>query len=227
MEELKMNKLDELLPIEVYAKTNEISVKEVIGLGILGRLNVFYAFDEPALVIYEPVSAFYKAKCTKISMEEDDGYVEYFSPDVIKIAKLPLNLLYTNNQTELINLIKANTPEGFMFDRMLDGANRIVDVNKVFVTTELLSQASTHSGKQEFQAFSDRPTQTSLKVIGLLMLHLAKSPKYALGDQPNKSQIKELLLSLASEFNIKEYGLSKVDERLLKDAMKYLETQTN
>jgi hypothetical protein len=219
-----MNKLDELLPIEVYAKTNEISVKEVIGLGILGRLNVFYAFDEPALVIYEPVLAY---KGTKINMEEDDRYVEYLSPDVIKIAKLPLNLLYANNQTELINLIKANTPEGFMFDRMLDGANRIVDVNKVFVTTELLSQASTHFEKKELQTFSDRPTQTSLKVIGLFMRHLAKSPKYALGDQPNKSQIKELLLGLASEFNIKEYGLSKVDERLLKDAMNYLETQKN
>ena len=69
-----MNKLDELLPIEVYAKTNEISVKEAIGLGILGRLNVFYAFDEPALVIYEPVLAY---KGTKINMEEDDRYVEY------------------------------------------------------------------------------------------------------------------------------------------------------
>tara|TARA_R110000737_G_scaffold67694_2_gene95703 strand:- start:4066 stop:4833 length:768 start_codon:yes stop_codon:yes gene_type:complete len=225
----KMNKLDELLPIEVYAKTNKISVKEVIGLGIIGRLNIFYVFDGPSLVIYEPVSDSYKALGTKNNMVADDGCIEieYLAPDVIKIAKLPLNLLYTNNQTELINLIKANTPEGFMFDRMLDGAGRIVDVNKVFITTELVSQTPTHSAKQELQAFSDRPTQTSLKVISLLMLHLAKSPKYALGDQPNKSQIKELLLDLASEFNIKEYGLSKVDERLLKDAMKYLETQTN
>ncbi|MDX2367519.1 MAG: hypothetical protein QNK36_03810 [Colwellia sp.] len=74
---------------------------------------------------------------------------------------------------------------------------------------------------------TEKASNTALKVIGLLMLHLAKSPKYALGGQPNKSQIKELLLGLASESNIKEYGLSKVDERLLNDAMKYLETQKN
>ena len=65
----------------------------------------------------------------------------------------------------------------------------------------------------------------SLKVIGLLMSHLAKTPKYASGISPNKTQIKELLLDLAVELDINNYGLSKVDERLLVQAMKYLETQ--
>ena len=65
----------------------------------------------------------------------------------------------------------------------------------------------------------------NVKVIGLLMHHLAKSPKYASGTSPNKSQIKELLLDLAEELGVNPYGLSKVDERVLADALKYLETQ--
>jgi len=34
-----------------------------------------------------------------------------------------------------------------------------------------------------------------------------------------------LLLDLAEELGINPYGLSKVDERVLADALKYLETQ--
>jgi hypothetical protein len=57
------------------------------------------------------------------------------------------------------------------------------------------------------------------------MHQLAKSPKYASRSGPNKSQIKELLLTLAEDLKVSPYGLSKVDERLLTDAMKYLEDQ--
>lgn len=71
------------------------------------------------------------------------------------------------------------------------------------------------------------PSNTALKVIGLLMKNLAKIPRFASGTSPNKAQIKELLLDLAVEFDINNYGLSKVDERLLVDAMKYLDNQKN
>ena len=74
---------------------------------------------------------------------------------------------------------------------------------------------------------SENPSTTALKVIGLLMNHLSKSPKYASGENPNKSQIKELLLELAVELDVNNYGLSKVDERLLKQASDYLGTQKN
>lgn len=93
--------------------------------------------------------------------------------------------------------------------------------------------------KQELEAFQDSqtkntrlnqkvteaPSATALKVIGLLMHHLAKSPKYVSGTSPNRSQIKELLLDLAEELDVNSYGLAKVDERILAEAMKYLETQ--
>lgn len=71
----------------------------------------------------------------------------------------------------------------------------------------------------------DTPSNSALKVIGLLMHHLAKSPKYASGASPNKSQIKELLLDLALELGVDPYGLNKADERVLSEAMKYLENQ--
>ena len=70
-------------------------------------------------------------------------------------------------------------------------------------------------------------SSTALKVIGLLMHHLSKSPKYASGTSANRSQIKELLLDLAEELDVNSYGLSKVDERLLSDALKHIESQKN
>jgi hypothetical protein len=66
-----------------------------------------------------------------------------------------------------------------------------------------------------------------LKVIGLLLNYLAKNAKFQTGGNPNKSQVKELLIKLAEELKINPYGLAKVDERLLTDALKYLETQKN
>ena len=74
---------------------------------------------------------------------------------------------------------------------------------------------------------SQDPSSTALKVIGLLMHHLSKSPKYASGNAPNKSQIKGLLLDLAVELNVNNYGLNKIDEKLLKEASEYLKTQKN
>ena len=73
----------------------------------------------------------------------------------------------------------------------------------------------------------ETPSNTSLKVVGLLMHYLAKTKGYASGTSPNKSQIKELLLQLAAELDVDNYGLNKVDERLLSEALKYLETQKN
>lgn len=81
--------------------------------------------------------------------------------------------------------------------------------------------------KQDLPITTSKPSNTALKTIGLLMCHLAKAPKYASGSTPNKSEIKKLLLNLADEFEVNDYGLNKVDERLLTEAMKYLETQKN
>ena len=100
----------------------------------------------------------------------------------------------------------------------------IVKLDQIQVPETQLQECIAISKKAPTKA-TEKPTATSLKVIGLLMYHLSKSPKYAAGDSPNKSQIKELLLELAIELDIDNYGLSKVDERLLADAMRHLDTQ--
>jgi len=224
-----MIKLDTLLPIELYAKNKNLTNKDVIGLGIMGKLDIFYAFDGDSLVIYEPISDLYKAHDTKGNIIADEGCIEidYFPQDLLPITKEPLSLLYTYNQTELINLVRGNTPDGFIFNQMLDGENRVVDTSKVFIDPDSLRQKPSIPIAQGIEEFTVRPTKTSLKVIGLLMTHLAKSPKYASGASPNKSQIKELLLDLAEEFDVNSYGLAKVDERLLSDALKHIESQKN
>jgi hypothetical protein len=224
-----MRKLEDLTPIELYSNNNQLNIRDVIGLGLMGKLDIFYLFDAPSLVIYEPESEQQAALGTKNNMVADDGCVEieYLPGDLLPVTKRPLNLLYTNSQTELINLVKGNTPDGFKFGRMLDGSKRIVDAGKVFIDPATLRQQPLPPEPQQAQELASRPTKTSLKTVGLLMMHLAKSPKYASGNAPNKSQIKELLLDLATEYGIKEYGLAKVDERLLTDAMEYLETQKN
>lgn len=108
----------------------------------------------------------------------------------------------------------GNVPSGYA----LIGLDKIKVVEREL---ELFKQKKSKLPLQTLEPASN----TALKVIALLMHHLAKSPKYASGASPNKSQIKELLLDLAEEQGINSYGLSKVDERLLAEAMKYLETQ--
>ncbi|BDX03097.1 hypothetical protein MACH16_18450 [Marinomonas pontica] len=94
-------------------------------------------------------------------------------------------------------------------------------VSKSAPTSQTLGNKPTTSNTR------DNAPRTALKVIALLMHHLAKNPKYASGKSPNKSQIKELLIELAADLGVNNYGLSKVDERLLTDAMKHLEEQKN
>jgi len=104
--------------------------------------------------------------------------------------------------------------------------DEFLSINDVFILESAI-KARALNPKRDQPIVNSAPSDTALKVIGLLMHHLAKSPKYASGSSPNKSQIKELLLELASELDVNNYRLNKVDERLLAEAMKYLETQKN
>lgn len=102
----------------------------------------------------------------------------------------------------------------------------IIKLDQIQVCELELEKCLSVKGVPSKNASKD-PSSTSLKVIGLLMHHLSKSPKYASGNAPNKSQIKGLLLDLAVELNVNNYGLNKIDEKLLKEASEYLKTQKN
>lgn len=68
--------------------------------------------------------------------------------------------------------------------------------------------------------------KTALKVIGLFMYDLSeRGKKYTNNGQPNKSQIKDFLQTLATKYKIDDHGLRKVDERLLTNALNYFNEQ--
>ena len=81
-----------------------------------------------------------------------------------------------------------------------------------------------NSQAQEPSLVDESLNKTALKVIGLLMLHLNKG-KYTNNGKPNRSQLKGLLLELAREHKIKDFGLNNADELILKRAWDYIEEQ--
>lgn len=171
--------------------------------------------------------------------KNDARYVEIEVGQVIALNQPAIKGLIVNKQFSVVELFRTLCPELVDTDREywrtaeeLYGCQKWVDGKANYNHVELgsiymLKSDANPTKKSSVAASSEVPSNTSLKVIGLLMHHLAKSPKYAAGSSPNKSQIKELLLDLAEELGVSSYGLSKVDERLLAEAMKYLETQKN
>ena len=166
---------------------------------------------------------------------EDLQYVDCSLGQPLILSERAIKQLITSNSFSEAELYKplAPLPDGFDF---WETEREIYDWEENLPEYDSISLARVHvlehslvsqreSKKSLVRAATDNASKTSLKVIALLMHHLAKSPKYASGTSPNKSQIKELLLELASELGIDPYGLNKVDERLLSDAMKYLEEQ--
>ncbi len=143
-----------------------------------------------------------------------------------KFNKLDLlNAQLAKNQS-LLDGMNTNYNGGslkWIFDPALD---EHLNIDDVFILESDIKVRALKPNSDQRQSTS-KPSNTALKVIGLLMHHLAKSHKYASGSSPNKSQIKELLIDLAVELDINQYGLSKVDERLLTDALSYLDSQKN
>lgn len=220
--------LDDLTPLVKYNEEHDLTYRETLATSLAGKIDIFYVFDGRSLVIYEPIDDSFRGKGTKGNMigGPDDIELEYTPCDFIQLTPTILRELwglvsYDNFKVELLTLIQEHEPEGFNLVKMLDGAKREITADNLYIYNNpaIKDKAPT--------ATEDKPSKTSLKVIGLLMHHLARHSGYASGTSPNKSQIKELLLVLAEEVQVNDYGLQKVDERLLADAMRYLETQKN
>ena len=215
--------LDDLILITDYMLGKNLTFKQVVAKGMAKRLALYYVIDGKSLVIYEPLSEEFKAFGTENNMVADEGCIEieYNPSDVIPITESILREIWAYQNVKAESLMLDSAPDGFALKTMLDGAARLIDEVSIYVDPS--SQVS--SEEKTARVNNDQPSNTALKVVGLLMAYLAKSPKYALSGKPNKSQIKELLIELAEELEVSDYGLSKVDERLLTDAMKYLENQ--
>jgi hypothetical protein len=221
----RMN-LDDLIPLVKYNDKEDLTYRESLAKALAGKIEIFYVFDGMMLVIYDPIDDSHNGKGTKNNIigGPESIEIEYFPCDFIQLTPQVLRDLwgyvsFEESEVDLGDLMYEYVPEGFKLTLMQDGSARGITIDNLYINPDL-PQETNVSGNNE-----NKPSNNALKVIGLLMRHLAKTPKYASGDSPNKSQIKELLLDLAEELNVNSYGLSKVDERLLSDAMTYLEDQ--
>jgi hypothetical protein len=171
---------------------------------------------------------------------KDSEYIEIQLGQILPIYEKQIKALIVNQKFSEVELYRplATGKEGLVLDywkseREVFGFEGgflpypAIELEDVHVLEQGLVSISSDKEKTTSTGniSTENASSTALKVIGLLMHQLAKSPKYASGTSPNKSQIKELLLDLAEELGINPYGLSKVDERVLADALKYLETQ--
>jgi len=83
---------------------------------------------------------------------------------------------------------------------------------------ELKNRATTNTQK------TNSGLKTELLVAGLLIQHLAQQEGlYRSSGTINNLQVKNRLLELADEFDIKDQGLNNANERIIKNALKYLE----
>jgi hypothetical protein len=221
--------LDELIPLSKYNKENDFNFRESLAKALTGKIEIYYVFDGRSYVIYEPEDANHKGKGTEGNLFGSSDAIEavYAPCDFILLPQEVIRELwgmvsYKEFKVTLLDIIREKQPEGFKLHNMLDGWAREITIDTLYVRKDLGVKVAGSNGTV---GGIEKTNNTALKVIGLLMHQLAKSPKYASGTSPNKSQIKELLLDLAEELGINPYGLSKVDERVLADALKYLETQ--
>ena len=219
--------LDDLTSLSKFNDEHGLTYREALAKALANKIDIYYVFDGRSYVVYEPHD--------ESLMDKNDDSDNWFgSHDALEKEFAPCDftlltpgiirdlwgrISYEDFKVKLRELIEESAPEGFYLSKMLDGEGRLITIDNLYVAT----QKKTQTKPTDSQAAPN----SALKVIGLLMHHLAKSPKYASGTSPNKSQIKELLLELAAELDVNNYGLSKVDERLLTEAMKYLETQKN
>lgn len=232
--------LRDLINIKDAAEKAKTDVAEILFIALESKIELFSVVTEDSSQVLVP--------CRSEWIEEAGGNVDIYGDEkrlqidvsigqIIQLNDKAIKDLIINKKFSEVELYHALGPslegseqeywktakELYDFNGWIDNkpTYRDLDLENVFI----LRNESNIQPSQANAKSNDLANKTSLKVIGLLMHHLAKSPKYTSGTSPNKSQIKELLLDLAEEQGINSYGLSKVDERLLAEAMKYLETQ--
>ncbi len=224
-------KLDELAPLHKYIQAQGLTYKEALARALANKLDIYYVFDQWTRVSYVLEEDFINGTVTDKTFRESPNLIEheYETCDLVSLTPDHIRWLWNAGSTDLSNLtvvelLEPGKPEGYVIAGLVGETEEMLVIDNLFVDPNPKSRQADQDAPE---AANEKPSSTALKVVGLLMHHLAKSPKYASGSSPNKSPIKELLLDLAGELGVSTYGLSKVDERLLTEAMRYLETQKN
>lgn len=200
--------LNELMSISTLLESKKISFREAMDLALMNELNVFYVMEG-----FEVVE-FHDTKTMQIITSDFEG------GEIFRLPREVIKKLWINGECTFSDLLNEGYQKDLEVNRTWEWSGP-----KTITTDNIFIEKRHFNRPNNIQKTDSNGSKTALKVIALLMYHLSKSPKYASGSSPNKSQIKELLLELAVELEVNPYGLSKVDERILAEAMKYLEEQ--
>ncbi|NRP60369.1 hypothetical protein [Marinobacterium sp. xm-d-564] len=235
--------LRDLINLSEAASTMKLDVSDLLFDALEGKLDLFTISKTDRTIDLIP--------CKKEWIDEEKFFIDNYDQansqhteinigQILALNESAIKGLIVNKHCSEVELLRnlgddltdtdfdhwRTAEELYDHHKWVDGkpSYKEVELDNIFMLKSEVNSSKQLSTSPVNNALA---SNTSLKVIGLLMHHLAKSPKYASGTTPNKSQIKELLLELAVEMDVNNYGLSKVDERLLAEAMKFLETQKN
>lgn len=247
----------DLVPFNEATSLLQISEKALLKVAAANELELFYSAKEPQSFILQlsEYTNHYDERGKAFTPSGDWFPLFDYNRDqnpiqkeltvkqgeVLRLDVECITSLFVNGNFNKLDLLNAQLDKNQL---LLDGMNtnynggslkwildpeldELLNIDDVFILENDIKVRALKSNSDQRQSTS-KPSNTALKVLGLLMHYLAKkNKKYASGSSPNKSQIKELLIDLAVELDINQYGLSKVDERLLTDALSYLESQKN
>jgi hypothetical protein len=210
--------LDDLTPIADYCVEKKLTFKKALQKAISNQLEVYFVCTTQTVVRFG-----HALDSTQINTIQTR---EYKACDLIPIPEDVIKTLWGEGKVALLYLLEAISPENYEVVALQPRNHPAITQEDIYVKEILSTRTKDDPSKNPPIHLS--PSDTALKVIGLLMHYLKDhSKKYAFNSQPNKSEIKKLLLDLAQKEKVKDYGLSTVDERILSQALKYIEDQRN
>jgi hypothetical protein len=237
--------IEQHVALSAVAIENKVKEQDILFDALSGHVSLYYISDKNIREALVP------CKDGPLHHADVGEYIHQIQPMFDKLTYIDVSILQALklspiaikelivsqqfNEVELYRELAMQMDDSNLWktERELHDYNdelptyNMIDLSQICMKKIELEEYFSWSASSTKSIATEKPTNTSLKVIALLMHHLAKSPRYASGKSPNKSQIKKLLLELADELDIDDYGLNKVDERLLAEALKYLETQKN
>lgn len=204
-------KLEDLTSIGSFNASNKCSTRETLVKVLAHELDAYYAFNSAVKITYGAKEA------NDEGVDEEVRIVTSFSPtDTILLPDNVVRTIWGLEEISLMQLLEAVKPEEYWFVDVEINRDRPVDDSSLYVrVSEPRSDSLIETDLP--------PKKAALKAIGLMMLELAsEKPKLRVGRKPNREQIRNYLLDLAAKYKVATHGLSKSDERILKDAMEYV-----
>jgi hypothetical protein len=204
-------KLEDLMSLGAFNATNKLTTRETLVKVLAHELDAYYVFNSNVKITYGAWEA------NDEGIDEEVRIVTTFSPTTpILLPDNIVRTLWGLEQISLMQLLEAVKPEDYWFVDVEIDCDRPVDDTCLYLKECEAADVSVTNVELP-------PKQAALKIIGLMMLDLAaEKPKLRIGRKPNKEQIRNHLLELATKHKVETFGLSKSHEGILKQAMTYV-----